>query len=670
MFAALLGAGGTVFVYLMFPGGVGWIIALFAAAIARYSWEISTWLFSWPLIAGTLCVLIAFERGSQKSVPIIPLLLVGWSALNRDAALGFLLVGLVAVGDLIESRRLVSGESTRDFRRAGFLIGALTISFVLVLFVIPGGGANFPNLISYGVLMNKTGVTQWSSLSLNQHLAFFVFAAVVGFWTGRQGSHDWIGKLALTLALLLTAVSSHFITFFAAVAAYPIARTIDRTYHTPFFSTWKPPSFLSRPVVGVVVVSALILLGTLEDRSRHPYESSVDVLANQEPSGRIFNTPPMGGLIRWKTGRVPFSDLSPGSLSVFDATRPEELLEKMFSTETDLALVNWGFVNRNLSREKPSRSGLRLVYLDDSSLLYAHPEGDSSTEIPMFEHFDPIKKPEDYAPHLVSQVARELNDYLDKFPPSLRVLSILGPLLLREGRDIEALEVYEAASRIAPNDVATLRHLSWLYLESGMYGLAVETTRHAMRFDNGLDLVHNYARSVYGLGRFAEAVPFFERVLAEEDDNIPALRALVDIHQKLDESDISKEYRKRLEILEEKVAGELLANAEKRKRELDFQEAARGYRRAYDVLGEPKHLWAEAIVLLIDSQNEEAARVYEEMIRQRPRFAPAYFMLGMLCVRKVACETDEANQYLETFLELAPEDLNADLARRELAKLQ
>ena len=45
-------------------------------------------------------------------------------------------------------------------------------------------------------------------------------------------------------------------------------------------------------------------------------------------------------------------------------------------------------------------------------------------------------------------------------------------------------------------------------------------------------------------------------------------------------------------------------------------------------------------------------------------------MLGMLCTRKVACEADESKLYLETFLELTPEDINADLARRELAKLQ
>jgi tetratricopeptide (TPR) repeat protein len=243
-------------------------------------------------------------------------------------------------------------------------------------------------------------------------------------------------------------------------------------------------------------------------------------------------------------------------------------------------------------------------------------------------------------------------------------------LLLREERDIEALEAFETARRIAPNDVDTLRYLSWLYVEKGMYSLAGETARHAMQFDDGVDLVHNYARAIYGQGRFAEAVVYFERVLAVEYENIPALRALVDIHQKLDEPDTAKEYRKRLDLLEEKVAGELLADAEKRKQELDFQGAARAFRKSYDVLGDPKHLWAQAVVFLIEARNEDAARVFQVVLRQRPDYAPAYLMLGMLCARKVACETEETRLYLETFLELAPEDINADLARQELAKMQ
>ncbi len=193
----------------------------------------------------------------------------------------------------------------------------------------------------------------------------------------------------------------------------------------------------------------------------------------------------------------------------------------MFSAETNFALVSWDFAEENLGANTPSASVAQLIYLDDSSLLYASPDQDSSADIPVFEHFDPFMKPEEYPSHLVPLVTRELFDYLESFPPSLRTLSVLGPLLLREGRDIEALEVFETARRIAPNDVDTLRHLSWLYVEKGMYGLAVETTRHAMRFDDGVDLVHNYARALYGQGRFAEAVPYFERVLAEEDENIP-----------------------------------------------------------------------------------------------------------------------------------------------------
>ncbi len=227
MFAAVLGAGGAILVYLMSPGGAGWLLAVLAAAIARGSWDISTWLFSWPLIAGTLCVLVAFERGSARWALLIPPLLVGWPTLNREATLGFVLVGLAIVGGLIESRRRVADDSTKKMPRIVYLIGALAVSIVLVLLVIPGGKANFQNLISYGLLMSETGIPQWSSLSLPHHPAFFVFALVIGILASRPTSHGWTEKSTLMLSLLLTVVSSHFIVFFAAAAVYPGARSLE-----------------------------------------------------------------------------------------------------------------------------------------------------------------------------------------------------------------------------------------------------------------------------------------------------------------------------------------------------------------------------------------------------------------------------------------------------------
>ncbi len=120
-----------------------------------------------------------------------------------------------------------------------------------------------------------------------------------------------------------------------------------------------------------------------------------------------------------------------------------------------------------------------------------------------------------------------------------------------------------------------------------------------------------------------------------------------------------------------KVAGELLADAEKRKRELDFQGAARAFRQSLRPSRRIRSIFGpRRSCYLIEARNEDAARVLQEVVRQRPDYAPVYLMLGMLCARKVACEADESKLYLETFLELTPEDINADLARRELANIQ
>ena len=53
-----------------------------------------------------------------------------------------------------------------------------------------------------------------------------------------------------------------------------------------------------------------------------------------------------------------------------------------------------------------------------------------------------------------------------------------------------------------------------------------------------------------------------------------------------------------------------------------------------------------------------------------PRHAEAQLTLGVLCAEEPSCEPEEARMHLEAFLELAPDDVNAELAAERLESLE
>ena len=58
-----------------------------------------------------------------------------------------------------------------------------------------------------------------------------------------------------------------------------------------------------------------------------------------------------------------------------------------------------------------------------------------------------------------------------------------------------------------------------------------------------------------------------------------------------------------------------------------------------------------------------------ELLAQDDAHQLAQLTLGTLCARQLDCAPDETKRHLEAFLELAPEDANAELARDHLAAL-
>ena len=676
--AASLSAIGALLLFLICPNSSGWLMTMAATSIAIPYMDISTYLYGWPLTAGFLCILQAIRRRSSGWALVFPLLLTAWALLSHEVAVGAFLVGLAflekSVSWISDYRHGKRGKPTLKADVLP-LVGALTLSFAVVFLIMPESATDVTSPVSTGLLMRETPVSEWVPVSLENTPIFLVFAAATGLFVGLRRLIDVLAEvIALAVFVVLSLVTGHFIIYFAAVATPSAARSLNEWVGQ--ISAVRPRwlRLLAHPILFLVLGIVAVAPKLLKPRDRHAFESAVNVVNEEKLRGPFFNVPETGGLLGWVAGpdQTPFSDLRPSSLALFQqASRDGRLPVDSEREEARLAILSWDFLPLLRDKMQSEENDLWLVYLDDSALIYASPKSNSRVvENLAFRHFDPMMDPRDYTEEIVPSISRELFTYFHRYPMSARALVKLGPLLLREGRNEEALEVFEAARLLQPDNPFIWKNLSELYLYKGMYGLAEQASRQGLEIVRDHDFLLYLANALYGQGQFEEAVEWFEEVLRLNPDDVSALRAMVDIHQRLERTERASQHRQRLQELESSELKVLLEEAETKKAQLDFSGAALAYQEAHDIVpADEGILWNLAVALLTDSRNEEAALVLKEIVRQRPKHALAHLTLGALCADKVQCEPEEARLHLETFLMLSPTDINADLARSELARL-
>jgi tetratricopeptide (TPR) repeat protein len=665
--AALLTAGGALLLYLASPGPMGFIVSIAAVSIAAPKLQISTFLFSWPLLAGLAAVSSTLGERFKWCTTVPPLAFLLWSALNREAAIGLFVLGLIVLQRFSEryDRREV-GERPKDWRPLGLLTAATTVAFVLSLFVLPGGSSNLENPVRSALLLKQAGVASWASISFPEDTAFFIYAALAGLAVGLGTRRRSLSEsVALATFAGLTLVSSYFIIVFVALAAPRLSDFLKLQHEKVSASRPLHPVGMATLISSLTAI--LIVPLFFDGQGDHPFEGAVQVISEDGLSGPLFNVPEAGGLIGWVLGPglVPYSDLRPASLAQY---QKQAQSGERLSKDTSTAVLNWSLAGELASGNELNDSRFRLKYLDDRALVYARTNATGSGTV--LSYIDPFRKPEEYDPMELPSATRELFEFLDHHRPSIRALSLLAQLLIREGREEEALEAYEAALRLNPDDLDTLAELSRLYDAKRMYGLAERSARHALDLGGNDDLDYILARALYGQGRFEEAASWFERVIAADTDNLTALRAIVDIYRRLERPDLALGHRQRLAVVEQSRVERLLAEAERKRRELDFSGAAGAYQLAHEIRpSDTAILWDRVVVLLAERRVEPALNALREMLEHDPANGVAHLTLGSLCAREPDCDPEEAKQHLEMFLELQPEDINAELARKELATL-
>jgi tetratricopeptide (TPR) repeat protein len=676
LLASLAVAGGGLLLYLAQPGATGFAVAAAATSLAATSVDVSTSLFAWPLLAFTVLSLSSLRERNKWWLLSLPPILGAWPYLNRDASVG---LALLAVALVIEfgrgARWLRHCEPAERGRTAQYLLLVLAVgaATVILITVTPQGWHKIANPFDEVAAVQSGGLPHWNGVSLNEDPLFFLLAFLTGLLALVLPPLGMpFEALAAAGFLFLSLLSRHFVSFFAALAVPIAARALSILGERLSSSRVSLARRLTRPSVAILLGVALCLPTALARPQAHPFELSLRVLEEHGLGGPLFNLPEAGGLATWMGGSelLPFAYLRPKSVEAFQELGSHRSLSQILDEQQiELVLVGRAFADRHRV-ELLDNGDLSLLFFDDAALLYGR-AGQGVSTLKILRYFDPLKDPEEYPEDVVPLATEELFRHFDHYPPSSRTWWDLGRLLLRAERREEALEAFEAAHRLSPRDLRTLRTLSRLYIEKGMYGLAENSAQKALRLTEDEELRYNLALSVYGQGDYPAAAREFERVLELNRENLKARRALVDIYRQLGKLDDSFVQMETLTAKEDAAIASLLSQAEERKQALDFAGAADFYQRALEIRSdEPTLLWELALILLTDNQTEAAGLAMRDLLAVAPRHAEARLTLGVLCAQEPECTSEEASTHLEAFLTLAPDDLNAELAKKELGNLK
>jgi len=666
--AGILVAAGAMLLYSASPGGAAFLLIMAALATLAGTLEISADLFGWTLFAGCVWCLHRLPPPGLRRLALLPPVLACWPHLSPGVFLG-LALPVLSLGVAL-ARRLDRQATPSDVSL--WKIALVTaLAAAALLFTSPGGLLAMDNpgdVIVRAALLQKAEMPLWGPVRMKEDAGFLLLAAVVGALAGLSVHLSPAKALSMVALLCLTGFSRHFVPFFLAVAVPPAAPSLS-ALSTRFA---PPEGRLARAAPALVVLAGLCLLlpRALSSPPPHPFHQAVAELEATRPSGPLFHVPEVGGLIDWRRpgGLVPMSDLRPRERSAFDAK------VKGFLSEpgVGVALVSRRFALGHEVGLRLLASDLTPTYFDDQALIYLDGKRNPRlAEQKGLRRFDPLLPVEAYPDESLPEVTRELAEYLERYPPFASGLACLGGLLSRAGDREQALEIFEAARRITPEEPVILSTLSELYLEKGMFRLAEQASRSAFRASRDAASLHRLGLALAGQGRLGEAARSFEKELAGHGERIEARRALVQIYDRLGRTEASAREKERVVALELAAVAAAKTEAETSHRMLDFAGAARAYQRAVAIQSQdPELLWRLALTLLTEERRLEAGQTLSQLLRAEPQHAEAHLVRGVLCARWLDCRPGEAQAHLERFLELAPSDLNAELARAELAELE
>ncbi len=395
---------GFVYAQMRGPAIFRAFLIILASTVAAVVWSPRPQLVSLVLFSLLGWLLYRFKWEKKDQLWLLPVIFLFWSNLHGGWALGFMLIGLMLAGEVINhglGNPSIAVVGWREIRR----LAAWTAVSVPVLAINPNGIQilRIPfQTVEVQVLQQL--IQEWSSPDFHelfqQPYLWLVLALLIGFGlSGRKVDGTdllvvlWFGALGLIarrnfgpFALAATPVLSRYL--WAAIRTWKEPSSVEPGGWGPIPE--KPPVYRIRPrwmrilnlcLVGFFGLIAIFKLWVVTYPALVNANSSlanpvgaVDHLVLNDAEGRIFNEYNWGGYIIWSDPKLKvFVD---GRTDLFgDAVIGEWMqitqAQQDWAARLDQWKVDWVLVENN----RPLASVLssttwEKVYRDDHSVLF------------------------------------------------------------------------------------------------------------------------------------------------------------------------------------------------------------------------------------------------------------------------------------------------------------
>jgi hypothetical protein len=389
------------FIYMAMSGG-GFLrafVLILATAVSGVYWAARPYMASFVLSAVFLWILEDYRWGRKNRVIWLPILMILWVNSHPGFAVGFILVGIYFLDEII----CWFGENWPIKRKnvQAALRGKVGVYLLVILGMLvgaclsPAGISVFSypfETVSIGVLRDY--IQEWQSPNFHELAAqpfiwlLLLTLLAIGLSRTQLAVSDF---LLIAISAYMTLLAGRNMPLFALVA--PIVLTRNAVLAIDKARKWlnlkkttarKVPGW--QGLLNVSILAVLALAVTVRALSMYPDEANqasyaddapvaaVDYLKAERPTGRLFNSYNWGGYLIWNLRDYPvFVD---GRTDLYS----QELLTEWLNTVNGIegwqdTLEKWeiGLVliepNWPLAKLLPTE-GWQMLFEDDHSVLY------------------------------------------------------------------------------------------------------------------------------------------------------------------------------------------------------------------------------------------------------------------------------------------------------------
>jgi len=376
-------------------------LLLLAAATSAVYWAARPYIASFALAALFLWVLEQWRRGLQRrAIWLLPLFMLLWANLHGGFAIGFILLLMYLLGELVSlASDVLTHRATRGLAWIGRRRAIGTLSGVLLLCLVgasvnPYGAAilAYPfKTVSIPVL--QTYIQEWQppdvrSAQLAPFLLMLVLLVVALGVSRRAAAPTELITSAGWMVLALSAV--RHVPVFALVASPVIARHISAALAERGGVSTAVDSLGRRTLNTVlgVVFGLLVIAWTVNQVSAPRLQAhlraqiptgAVEAMRRLEPRGRLLNDYNWGGYLLWQAYPA-YPTFVDGRTDVFSPEVFRDYL-RLWAAQPGWAqaLDRWQIGTVLLPPQAPlvealDQAGWPTVYRDAQAVLMVRPE--------------------------------------------------------------------------------------------------------------------------------------------------------------------------------------------------------------------------------------------------------------------------------------------------------